>query len=535
MKSHKTALFLRRLLARVANIVTLMFFWAVVVTVITVSGTVITVLDTVMLRKFFYASALAILLCASPASAITESAFVEKVLAQDKLLEEAEIGLEIKQIELDASRDNYDDWHFELSADAGYDRTNDRQLRYKRSDGSISLSTHSRVSKDADYSVALDVDKRFLSNPSSVSFGLSRDYVQVRNLRYGYDRTDKIFEDRGEQRYGGYTSNAYVEYDYPLLKHDGNAESLKSFRRNIYDLQDQKLSYLETKENFLSARLEDYLLWIFYHRRVNIHNDLLLALRLLTPADDAEAALLSSIIAQTEKAKRDDDNRRRAVVERLAVLLDDAALINEVPTFDLQQRAKLLTVSASDYFARHSRVLKRIEIDMQLNDLEVNYQRNRLLPSLDLTVRLDKELDAAGTSSLIYDDDTTDFKASLEFLYPLGGGISTKAELAKRALAQRRLEIIYAERLENLEGDLQRLTRLLELPPENIVSAVNAAKQSTRLENEKYQQTRAGIRDLVQAHRDERTAKLEHIDTLIDYQMDRIAYDNLLDRMVRGE
>ena len=51
-----------------------------------------------------------LLLFSGPCLAITETQFIQKVLAQDKLLEEAQIGLDIKQIELDASRDNYQNW-----------------------------------------------------------------------------------------------------------------------------------------------------------------------------------------------------------------------------------------------------------------------------------------------------------------------------------------------------------------------------------------------------------------------------------------
>ncbi|MDD9858424.1 MAG: hypothetical protein OXU96_10330, partial [Gammaproteobacteria bacterium] len=60
------------------------------------------------------------LLLPGPAAAITEAQFIDKVLAHDKLLEEAQIGLDIKRIERDASRDNYADWKANLSLDLGY-------------------------------------------------------------------------------------------------------------------------------------------------------------------------------------------------------------------------------------------------------------------------------------------------------------------------------------------------------------------------------------------------------------------------------
>ncbi len=468
-------------------------------------------------------------LLAMPAFAISEAQFIEKVLAQDKLLEEAQIGLDIKQIELDTSRNNYANWKAELSASAAYNRVNDKQLHYKKSNGALSTSPYSRINKDTPRNIGLDFSKRFLSNPASVSFGLERGSEENRLTRY------KAGNFYNAPRYGGYTSNYYAQIKYPLLKHDGNAESLKTYHRDIYDLRDQQLSFLETKEDFLTARLDDYLSWILYHRRVQINQELLRELRRLQPSDEAEGALLDSIIAKTENFKRDAQIQMQSVVERLAILLDDATLIRETPVFNLQKRVRLLSENARDYLANNSRTLARINLDMKLNEIEIDYQENRLLPSLNLTLRAEKEYDRAGTMTLDYDDDTTKYAARLEFSYPLGGSITTKSELAKRSLTTRRLEIIYAERMENIEGDLQRLRSLLDFNEQRLQDAIDAAEQSTRLEQQKYDQTHESIRDLVQAHRDTLAAKLDHIDRIIEYQMHSMEYDNLLDRIIKND
>ena len=348
-------------------------------------------------------------------------------------------------------------------------------------------------------------------------------------------------------RYSGYTTSHYAQFIYPLLKHNGNAESFKTYKRNIQDLEDQKLGFMEIKEDFLNDRLKDYLAWLLYHRRVVINDDLLLALRGLHAGSETELALLNSVIAQTENDRREAEIQKQSMVERLAVLLDDPNLIMQTPYFDLSKRAKLIEGNARDYLAKNSRALKRIDIDKKLNSLETDYHKNRLLPSLNLVLRAEKLLDKAGTAATTYDDDTTSYQALLEFSYPLGGSVSTKAELAKRALGTRRLQIIYAERMESIAGDLQRLTRLLDFDEQRLLDAIAAARQSTHLEQQKYLQRDASplqnecsvtpacassIRDLVQAYRDERGAKLLHIENLVAYQMRSIEYDNLLDRVL---
>ncbi len=474
-----------------------------------------------------------LLLPPSPAFAITEARFIEKVLAQDKLLEEAQIGLDIKQIELDASRENYANWKAELSAEAEYERTNTKQLRTSRSTGNISASAYTGTSKETPREIKLEFDKRFLSNPGSLAAGISRNYNKNREVRYKNDKITGKRTYNGERTFDGYDTDYYAQIKYPLLKHDGNAESLKSYRRNIIDLQDQQLSFLETKEDFLNDRLDDYLSWVRYQSHVLINLNLLASLNKLNSASAAEAALLKSVIVQTANFKRNAEIQMQAVKERLAVLLDDADILNETPEFNLQKRVNLVSGDIRLYLTRNSRALQRINFDIQLNQLEVAYHKNRLLPSFDLTLRAEKNLNGSGTATSDYDDDTTEYKATLDFSYPLGGSITTKAELAKRTLSTRRLEIAYAERMENIEADLQRLVSLLDLDEESLLDAIDATEKSTRIEQKNYNENQTSFRDLIQAYRDERVAKLDHIDKLIDYHMRSIEYDNLLDKIIK--
>ena len=477
--------------------------------------------------------ALCALLLPAPAFAITEAQFIEKVLAQDKLLEEAQIGLDIKQIELDASRDNYANWKAELSVDVDYERTNAKRRRTSRRSGNFSTSSYAAISKETPREIALEFDKRFLSNPASLTAGISRERTKAREVRYKNDKYSGEPTHDGERTLDGYDTVYYAQVTYPLLKHDGNAESLKTYHRNILDLQDQQLSFFETKEDFLNDRLDDYLSWVRHQAEVEINRELLAKLHNLRPSDAAATALLNSAIAQAENFERDAGVEMQAIKERLAVLLDDASILHETPEFDLQKRIDLVPGDLRAYLSRNSRALQRINIDMQLNELEIAYHKNRLLPSLDLTLRAEKTLNGTGTFTSAYDDDTTEYEVNLEFSYPLGGSITTKAELARRTLSTRRLEIAYAERMERIEADLQRLASLLDLDETRLLSAIEAARQSARIEQKNHDLGRASFRDLVQAYRDERVAKLDHLDNLIDYHTNSIEYDNLLDRIIK--
>ena len=112
-----------------------------------------------------------LLLFSGPCLAITEAQFIQKVLAQDKLLEEAQIGLVIKQIELDASRDNYQNWKATISFDTSYNyRDRDRDID--------STSDYTSQTRKYPKELGLDIDKRFLSHPGSLQLGISRSQEQ---------------------------------------------------------------------------------------------------------------------------------------------------------------------------------------------------------------------------------------------------------------------------------------------------------------------------------------------------------------------
>lgn len=497
----------------------------------------------------------------TPTHALTEAQFITKVLAQDKLLEEAQIGLDIKQIELDASRESYGNWRADLTATTAYNRRRNKEIHTEKDTNFLTTSPYDRDIKSSPRRVSLNLSKRFFSHRTTLSFGVTRSKATIRTVRFDRNVTSSSRCRSGNpnptdicdtpqtlldrQYEGGYRTTAYAQATYPLLKRDSNAAALKTYLRNIHDLNDQRLSFLETKEDFLHDFLEDFLIWLFHHRSRQIHTQLLQSLRALQPDSQTDSpasnrparAFLASVIAQTENAREDAQIQLQAITDRLAVLLDDPTIPHQTPRFNLNKRVFLLpsTTDPRTYLAQYSRDLQRIQIDMQLNQLEITYQKNRRLPTLDLTLRVDQDYDRTGTATLTYRDDTTDYSALLEFAYPLGGSIATETDLAKRALGIRRLQITYAERLERISGDLQRLTRLLDFDEQRLLDAITAAAQSTRLQRQQYTQNpqnATNLRDLIQALRDERNARLEHLDNLIDYHINTLEYDNLLDRLI---
>ena len=462
----------------------------------------------------------------APVFSIGEAQFIDKVLAQDKLLEEAQIGLEIKRVELDASRDNYQNWKPAVTAELGY--------RYQDLDR-VTTSPHpyEKNHTQTPRKIGIVVTKRFLGNPSNLALGVSR------------SRSKKWFERSGGSTPTGgavlnqeYATDSYIRYTYPLLKHDSNAVSRKSYRRNIIDLARQKLLFHEIKEDFLANRLNDYLLWVLFYQQAQIDRVFLHAFEKLQPKDAADVALLNSAVKKIQVDSAITQSQLQGIREKLSVLLDDAAILSATPRFDLRQRSTFIAKELRDYLTYHNRTLQRIALNMVLEKIDTAHYQNQKLPTLNLRLqaRYGTEDIIGGTSGTTRTDDRqTNYGASLTFSYPLGGSISNRAELTKSQLGMRKLEISYQEKRQDLVADIRLLENLLRQDETQFLAAIDAATHSSEIEYQGYQARQTSFRDLLQSYHDERDAHMEHIENLVDYQLKRIEYDNLLDRMIVAE
>jgi len=395
-------------------------------------------------------------------------------------------------------------------------------------------SDYTSQSRKYEREVGLDVEKRFLSHPGSLKLGVSRSKDGGTLERNDVPSMSQMRADRiSSHHIEEFETRHYIQFNYPLLKHDSNALSLKTHHRDIVDLQRQQLSFYETKEDFLEARLSDYLSWVLHQREVVINRAMLDNLRKLQPRDAAGEALLKSALFQTEQDLSDAEQELQAVKEKLSILLDDPAILDETAEYDLTKRITPLRGDLTAYLKAHNRELYRIALSMKLNRIEIAYYENQNLPELDFSVRGEYDFNKGrGQNNSKTDDDRTNYTAALEFSYPLGGNISNRANLQKFQLGVRRLEISYADELQDIEADAQRLHALLTLDEARLLEAVDAAGQSAAIQRRDYQDGRASLRDVLQAYRDARDAQLNHIDDIIDYQTNSIEYDNLLDRII---
>lgn len=451
---------------------------------------------------------------------ITKTQFIHRVLAQEKLLAEAQIGLDIKQIEANASRDNHQNWSLDLSAKTHYNYYDlERETDSNRS--------YTGKNKGYPKSVGLLAEKRFLSHLGNVKIGVAR--VKDKDAIWTYKESIET------QNYQ--TNEAenvqFIRYQYPLLKHDSNASSLRTYTRDIIDLKRQKLLFFEDKEAILMEQLLDYLYWIQLHNHQLIQQSLLEDLTQITTHNNKDKIVLQKTIFETKIQFDNITQNLHAIKSKIAILLNDDSILTTTPSADLSAKPSMMKGhKLAQYLQKYSRVLERIRLDITLREINIKYYENRTLPSLDFSIGAINTASNRNTRSNFYNDDRINYNASLEFNMPLGGDIINNSYLQKNQLSIKKLQISYKDKQQDILADTDELNALLMINEAELTQNIENSQQLLALENQSYAEHTSPIRDLIAAYQEFAQSQLLKFDTLVRYQNRRLQYQALLDQLV---
>ncbi|WP_201342372.1 hypothetical protein [Abyssogena phaseoliformis symbiont] len=205
------------------------------------------------------------------------------LLQQEKTFETSKTDVQIKQIELDNSKRNYSDWKTGLTLDT-------KSTYWNNNKSTNSTYIYTKTSEKHSKSAKLELTKRFLNNPSNLTVGIKH-ILSNENLK-----RNKQFNS-----YDNYGLYDYFNWKYPLLKHDSNAESLKTYHRYILDLAYKKLSFYEQQENYLSKQLEQFLTWANYQEKSLVYQQHLQRVQSINRQNKKDQISINSAIFKTQK------------------------------------------------------------------------------------------------------------------------------------------------------------------------------------------------------------------------------------------
>ncbi|MBE8189934.1 MAG: TolC family protein [Candidatus Thioglobus sp.] len=455
--------------------------------------------------------------------AITEQEFIKTVLSQDTHFEKDQIYVNIKQLELDASRDSYAGWNPVLAAaisNSHYDL--DRESNSNR----LYVKKNMRNSQ----AVKLAVVKRFLTNPSTLAISAGRSMPDEHIERY------KQTEFNDAYSLSEFNNSYLIYYKYPLLKHDSKpAKAFKTYKRNILDLEREELDFYDAQESFLVDRLEQYFLWNLYYQRNDIYQKYVKELTAVKTVKEEDKKSLKTAILLAEQDILKNNSLLQAQQKMLSVLLNDSNLTQQIPQINRHKNPDIVKQNLSKYLPKNVRILRKYLIDKKLKTLDLEFLKNQSLVKLDFNIGVAQNINIGNTLTIEYKNDSVNYFTGLTFSMPIGGNVNNKKGLKVARLDLQKLGIDYNNKLRNIRSNVEALSTAMELDKKTLSSyggAIESLTDDVELMSDDYFDELANIKDLIGIYEDKRNTELAYADSVIGYQQNILKYNDELDRVL---
>ncbi|CAC9960634.1 hypothetical protein [uncultured Gammaproteobacteria bacterium] len=466
-----------------------------------------------------------LLLFAVNTLALTEQEFIEKVINQDENFEKDQIYVTIKQLELETSKASYANWNATLGAllsSSYYDIEKD----------TTSTKVYEKHRLKNTQAIGIGVGKRFLSNPSSLTFKATRSIPDTDITRY---KKDEIYTGKNAEYNVTTFDNVYsVNYKYPLLKHDSNASGLKTYHRDILDLEREKFDFNDAQEKFLVGRLRQYIDWNFYQKNAEIYQDYKSMLKAIKVNEAKDKSKLNTAILLVNQDILSNDSKLQSLKKVLVSMLNDSSLWTENPEINTNKRPKIIH-NLTQYLQHNVRTLLKIEIDRRLKKIDLDYHNNQSLYKLDFNISAEINDNKGNTMTTDYKSKSVLYTAGLNFSMPIGTDVNNKKDIHVAQLNLRKLNIDYSNKLKDILSDAQALIVKLRLAKKSLneyQKLIANVNNESNLAHTSYLGKSITITDLIDAYKEKFDVELGYIKALTGYQKSLLKYNDKLDRVL---
>ena len=467
-----------------------------------------------MNRNFAYSFIL--LLASSHIHALNENLFIEKVLKSVHLFENAAINLEIKEIELLGDQQQYGNWHWDLEGEvllSGRLQNKDTNYTY----------THQQIKSNQ--LLSTELSKRFFSNGSELTLSLGGSLPKTSEEKY-----------KNQNYYSDFVTNASlvdaeIGWQLPLLRNAGGVLDQRTYDLATLELEDGQWVFRRFQEDTVASYLKNYFEYAILGDKINLLEVYINQLNLLD-VHIREDAFDEGLVAYSDRALNKAKSRLLSLIGgqlALAKELENVLGVDELA--DIKPVNDYLKTNPLGDVGSSSIELKRIRIEQLKNQRQISYYQNALKPELDFSINASRAVQKGNYSSYS-ESDTTDVEVSLSFEYPLSGDVGAKTLLRKYQLKARQLEIKYSNKLEGLKTKQQALKLKLQssLKAIDLIDTWLSQLDVTAIDFKGL--SVVDVRAYIDGLTDTVELKLDYNDELIDYQNVRIAYDNLLSRLL---
>ncbi|WXU00328.1 MAG: hypothetical protein Ctma_1041 [Catillopecten margaritatus gill symbiont] len=459
------------------------------------------------------------------ALALTEKAFINKVLSQDTHFEKDQIYVAIKKVELEASKQNYVGWNTNLTMSL----SNNYYDMDKETDSKSIYEKHRRKNSK---SVGLSAEKRFLSNPSSLTLSAKRSIPDTDTIRY---KRDELYTgSNAKYSITTFDNNYTIKYKYPLLKHDGNASSLKTYYRDILDLEREKLDFGDAQEKFLVDRLKQYIDWNFYQKNADIYQNYKQSLTMIKGSKAKDRSIIKIAILRANQDALGNDSKLQSLKKELVSALNDTSLWSQSPEIDVNKNPKIVS-NLTHYLRQNVRTLLKQDIDRRLKEIDLKHHKNQSLSKLDFSISAERNDNKGNTMSAIYDNKSILYTAGIDFSMPIGADVNSQKDIQVAQLNLRKLNIDYDNKLHDILSGVQALIVGLHLARKSLdehQKLITNIEKEVKLIRKDYLAQAATVKMLVYAYQEKRDVDLGYIQASTNYQKSLLEYNAKLDSVL---
>jgi hypothetical protein len=458
--------------------------------------------------------------CLNNLKNLDEQGFISLISSQHQLFLSDEIDLYLKQENLKAKQKTYYGWNFDLTVKYGYEKLNakkdntsyDYVNNQVETDKNISL----KISKDFDKGISFST--KFSRNIPTDKYDKYRNLAHYNNKSYDYAE---------------YKNTLETNINIPLLKNSSGGTNKLYVDNAKIDKTIEELELLESKEDILADKLNDFIELSVNIDKVKISKNYLQSARnillKIDKAKNTDKKLVENKIIKIQRVLSSNLTHLKNSQENLKTEIKNIPLKNI--DFNYQIRSVLIK-NPKKYLHKYSRDLQMDRLNMIKKKSYIKHYENQNLPDLDFNIWTINNKNKGNYSYYSYYN-KNDAGVSLDFTYPLGGNVSNDFNVLESKLGLEKQQIDFKDEIKSKLEDSFELSEELLLYDKNIQSFLTEiANTNSEIELSKYIKGSGDIKFVLDELSEFYELKLDYLDEELHYHQSRVEYDNLLDRLI---
>ena len=332
-----------------------------------------------------------------------------------------------------------------------------------------------------------------------------------------------------------------IDYSQPLLQNRNGLNNKLNADVAAIEIAFQSVSRIEQTETFISNKIKKLIDLVLAQEKEKIYlQQLVLANNQLELAKNKlEHALIdqSDFLSEMDAKSRAELQWLQSQSELTLLKQELAAQVNiqeseMIIEFDLYQKHDIAQID-SEYILSGLRVIQQIQIEKQKLLRQKQSLKNKLLPSVNLSIGLSTQGEGNNYFDGFSNQDQT-WRMGVDVSYPLGQNtamlnlVQSDISLAKLNARQREIELNTQQQIDSLVLQVKFLRKTMEISQDQIQIAEDKVQEEER----KFENARGQKSLLISTQKALNLMRLSFAQTAASYQKNIVEYRSTIDLLL---